>query len=176
MPPKAEGYSLAARGPFVQHSKIGLPIRFGSKADIGDFPHNVRFTPESGHRNSLVECLLCAKGGHQRRKPKVPQNQDIAERSWRIRAVPNALSRCRACAGDGAGIPLKAPAANPAARLTLPFKSLVSVAHRAHNASTIRVFYCNTEPTIRGVLAAAYCINGVVRNGRSLRLASGWPP
>src|SRR5262249_24524969 len=31
-----------------------------SKADV-------RFTPNSGHRNSVVECPLCAKSGHMRR-------------------------------------------------------------------------------------------------------------
>ena len=27
---------------------------------------NVRFTPKSGHWNSVMECPLCAKSGHQR--------------------------------------------------------------------------------------------------------------
>ena len=27
-------------------------------------PYNVRFTPNSGHWNSVVECPLCAKSGH----------------------------------------------------------------------------------------------------------------
>ena len=35
-------------------------VRFGSKADIAALPNNVRFTPESGHWNSLAECPLCA--------------------------------------------------------------------------------------------------------------------
>ena len=35
----------------------------GSKADIGARPINVRFTPKSGHRNSVVQCLLCAMSG-----------------------------------------------------------------------------------------------------------------
>jgi len=39
-------------------------VRFGSKADIGEGPTDVRFTPESGHRNSVVECPLCAKSRH----------------------------------------------------------------------------------------------------------------
>jgi hypothetical protein len=39
-------------------------VRFGSKADIGALPINVRFTPKSGHWNSVVECPLCAKSGH----------------------------------------------------------------------------------------------------------------
>src|SRR6516165_11547158 len=28
-------------------------------------PANVRFTPKSGHRNSVVECPLCAKSRHR---------------------------------------------------------------------------------------------------------------
>src|SRR6516164_2264538 len=39
-------------------------VRFGSKADIGGGAADVRFTPKSGHRNSVVECPLCAKSGH----------------------------------------------------------------------------------------------------------------
>ena len=38
-------------------------VRFGSKADIVACPMNVRFTPRSGRRNSVVECPLCAKSG-----------------------------------------------------------------------------------------------------------------
>jgi hypothetical protein len=38
-------------------------VRFGSKADIlGGLP-DVRFTPKSGHRNSVVGCPLCAISG-----------------------------------------------------------------------------------------------------------------
>ena len=42
----------------------GANLRFGSKADIGEAETDVRFTPKSGHRNSVVECPLCAKSGH----------------------------------------------------------------------------------------------------------------
>jgi len=40
-------------------------VRFGSKAYIGAGPINVRFTPNSGHWNSVTECPLCAKSGHK---------------------------------------------------------------------------------------------------------------
>jgi hypothetical protein len=40
-----------------------LNVRFGSKADIDAHPRNVRFTPKSGHWNSVVECPLCAMCG-----------------------------------------------------------------------------------------------------------------
>src|SRR6516164_4836040 len=42
-----------------------LNVRYGSKADIGALPINVRFTPKSRHRNSVTECPLCAKSGHR---------------------------------------------------------------------------------------------------------------
>ena len=35
-----------------------------SKADIQSKKHNVRFAPKSGHRNSVVECPLCANRRH----------------------------------------------------------------------------------------------------------------
>jgi hypothetical protein len=39
----------------VHHSKIRPPhVRFGSKADISLGPTDVRFTPKSGHRNSVA--------------------------------------------------------------------------------------------------------------------------
>jgi hypothetical protein len=39
--------------------------RFGSKADIGARPINVRFTPNSGHWLSASGCLLCAISGRE---------------------------------------------------------------------------------------------------------------
>jgi len=67
-----------------------MNVRFGSKADIATRPSNVRFAsetaiaessqsdrdarkdglpdcfvPESGHRDSAAQCLLCAKTGHK---------------------------------------------------------------------------------------------------------------
>jgi hypothetical protein len=50
--------------------KIAPDIRFGSKADIAASSINVCFTPESGHRNSVVECPLRAKSGHSRSLPQ----------------------------------------------------------------------------------------------------------
>jgi hypothetical protein len=48
---------------FAWQQSSGPNVRFGSKADIGGSLANVRFTPKSGHWNSVVECLLCAKSG-----------------------------------------------------------------------------------------------------------------
>jgi hypothetical protein len=38
-------------------------VRFGSLADIGVCPRDVRFTPESGHWESAARFPLCAKSG-----------------------------------------------------------------------------------------------------------------
>src|SRR6516225_2694341 len=35
-----------------------------AKADIGQCPADVRFTSDSGHRNSVARCPLRAKSGH----------------------------------------------------------------------------------------------------------------
>jgi len=42
----------------------------GQKADIAARPRNVRFTPESGHRDSAAKCPLCAKKADQVRCSK----------------------------------------------------------------------------------------------------------
>jgi len=34
---------------------------------LGEGATDVRFTPKSGHWNSVVECPLCAKSGRMRR-------------------------------------------------------------------------------------------------------------
>src|SRR5215469_9114894 len=47
-----------------RHDEVATHVRYGSKADIAAFPTHVRFTPKSGHRNSVGECPLCAKSGH----------------------------------------------------------------------------------------------------------------
>jgi len=48
-----------------KEAATGSPnVRFGSKADIAECETNVRFTPRRRHRNSVVECPLCAKSGH----------------------------------------------------------------------------------------------------------------
>jgi hypothetical protein len=45
-------------------------FRFGSKADISLTPDDVRFTPKSGHWNSLAGCLLCAKSCREQLQQK----------------------------------------------------------------------------------------------------------
>jgi hypothetical protein len=54
-------------------------VRYGTKADIGSRPINVRFTPESGHRNSVVECPLCAKSRHSALQQKVSLFDHLVE-------------------------------------------------------------------------------------------------
>jgi hypothetical protein len=50
-------------------NKHELPtdVCFGSKADMARSNCDVRFTPESRHREALLECLLWAKTGHRAR-------------------------------------------------------------------------------------------------------------
>jgi hypothetical protein len=43
-----------------------IDFRFGSLADIGTKPNDVRFAPESGHVRCTRLCPLCANSGHSR--------------------------------------------------------------------------------------------------------------
>jgi hypothetical protein len=45
-------------------AKHAPDVHFGSKADIGAHPINVRFTPKSGHWFRMLGCPLCAKSRH----------------------------------------------------------------------------------------------------------------
>jgi len=54
---------MGFRGRFAQQQSQVAHVRFGSKANIGARPNNVRFTPESGHGLSVSGCPLCAKSG-----------------------------------------------------------------------------------------------------------------
>jgi hypothetical protein len=47
----------------MQFTSGALNVRFGSLADISECPSDVRFTPESGHWNSVAKCPLCAISG-----------------------------------------------------------------------------------------------------------------
>jgi hypothetical protein len=49
---------------FAKQQFVRPNVRFGSKADIEGPASDVRFTPKSGHWNSVVECPLCAKSRH----------------------------------------------------------------------------------------------------------------
>ena len=62
---------------------------FGSEPDIARDQLNVRFTPESGHRDKLVGCRLCAKSRRagdfisaRRRLDPAILGGDYRERSW----------------------------------------------------------------------------------------------
>ena len=52
------------RGQFAQQQSEAADVRFGSKADMCSHSGNVRFTPKSGHWNSVAECPLCAISRH----------------------------------------------------------------------------------------------------------------
>jgi len=47
--PKPTVMELKREGAGVRDHQTSSDVRFGSKADIGGRPTNVRFTPESGH-------------------------------------------------------------------------------------------------------------------------------
>jgi hypothetical protein len=49
------------RGQFARQQSSAAHVRFGSKADMLRRLRNVRFTPKSGHRNSVVQCSDAAK-------------------------------------------------------------------------------------------------------------------
>src|SRR6516164_6394362 len=51
-------------GPFGGCEATNVMSALRPKAHIGAHPINVRFTPKSGHWNSVVECPLCANSGH----------------------------------------------------------------------------------------------------------------
>jgi hypothetical protein len=53
--------TMAADGRMARCSL--LDVRYGSKADIGRLPGNVRFTPESGHRNRPAYSLRRSNSG-----------------------------------------------------------------------------------------------------------------
>jgi hypothetical protein len=55
---------MGFRGQFAQQQSEPAHVRFGSKADIGEGPTDVRFTPKSGHWLSVSGCPLCANSGH----------------------------------------------------------------------------------------------------------------
>jgi hypothetical protein len=40
---------MGFRGQFAPHQSRASHVRFGSKADIGPYPRDVRFTSKSGH-------------------------------------------------------------------------------------------------------------------------------
>src|SRR5215472_3107640 len=59
-------------------------VRFGSKADIAAAPINVRFTPKSGHWDSVVKCPLCPRSRSQR----ISEDVTSPETGGRIYRVP----------------------------------------------------------------------------------------
>ena len=47
-----------------QRPMLEFGVRFGSLADVSTCPHDVRFTPNSGHLQRTSPCPLCANSGH----------------------------------------------------------------------------------------------------------------
>jgi len=69
---------------------------------------DVRFTPKSGHWNSVVECLLCANSGH--RRARLSGGGVVA--AMNSTDTPHRHRRSRkeaACEGNGAALYDDAP-------------------------------------------------------------------
>src|SRR5262249_41845217 len=61
-------------------------VRFGSEADIHPPSADVRFTPNSGHRNSVLKSPLSAKSGHPTPAALRCSPQSVATRKNRVGA------------------------------------------------------------------------------------------
>ena len=48
---RPDGWVVFGERSCAAQQRVAADVRFGSKADIAARPRNVRFTPESGHRN-----------------------------------------------------------------------------------------------------------------------------
>jgi len=69
----------------LRDSQAGaMDVGFWSKADIAASPTDVRFTPKSGHWNSVAECPLCAKSGPHASQHSCGYFCDWVERLWRL--------------------------------------------------------------------------------------------
>ena len=55
--PLLHGFNPKKCTPSIS-GELGRDVRYGSKADIGVRPRDVRFTPNSGHRLSALGCPL----------------------------------------------------------------------------------------------------------------------
>ena len=80
---------MGFRGQFARQQSCPVHVRFGSKADIARDQLNVRFTPKSGHRNSLTECPLCANSGLMHCSNLDPRHWAGAREVPLRRSVPN---------------------------------------------------------------------------------------
>jgi hypothetical protein len=75
--------TMAADGRMARCSL--LDVRYGSKAEIGRVPGNVRFTPESGHRNRPAYYLGRSNSGKlgdiRRDPPRLIFREQLGRRS-----------------------------------------------------------------------------------------------
>ena len=76
---------------FAWQQSLGPNVRFESLADIGVRPRDVRFTPKSGHRNSVVECPLCAKSGHRSLTGRFSLRQELCRIPSIVKLMPSPL-------------------------------------------------------------------------------------
>ena len=64
---------MGSDGHFAWQQSTGSKLRFGSKADIGACPRDVRYCPESGHWNSAAKCPL------SRREKQEEEDADVTD-------------------------------------------------------------------------------------------------
>src|SRR5262249_41171150 len=69
---------------FPGHSNENDDVRFGSLADIEAPPPDVRFTPKSRRRETLLGCPLCAKSRHSNHSGDVRERPSLG---WSIGRV-----------------------------------------------------------------------------------------
>src|SRR6516162_7695297 len=83
--------------PCASQRRPAADVRFGSKADIGEGAIDVRFTPKSGHRNSVAKCPLCAKSRHSalRKERRYSMTSSARANSEGDSARPRALAVLR---------------------------------------------------------------------------------
>ena len=70
---------IGADRHFAWQQSLGPNVRFGSLADIEAPPSDVRFTPRSGHWNSVSKCPLCGDKGRERIGDSDPTEGDLDE-------------------------------------------------------------------------------------------------
>ena len=94
-PHRAGVMTMAADGRMARCSL--LAVRYGSKAEIGRLPGNVRFTPESGHRNRPAYDAATPAAWRYSPRPAAPH---LSRATWPPIAGPaRPRSRCKRVAG-----------------------------------------------------------------------------
>jgi hypothetical protein len=72
-------------------------VRFGSKADIGLPAIDIRYTPKSGHRETLLGCLLCANKRYLAPRSELIAQSCVALNRQVVVRVISSAARLRSC-------------------------------------------------------------------------------